>query len=397
MESENRSALYEPILELLRALQRGNRFVSSAQGTTFSLVESHIAVEIDSHSALRAGELALQLKVDKSTVSRALTSLRKRRLIEIDRDPRDRRSAFARLSGKGAAILLELDQRANANMGRFSSAITGEELHSLRSFLAAISDAADISPSPQRPRDHPLRSEIRRITRALGLLGASVLGTELSSVQWHALSEIEARPAGCTAQQLSSILSLAPNTVSVLMATLRRRKLIVREQSKDDARKFLLRLSLTGSAQLKELRERASQLFASAFKTWEIDRLRQSIEILRRFSGINPPGAYGAGMQARRIAEPAALVRARSFALRELVRQGREGEAPETVIGSNSKIWALERDGEYFAIIEFQRKQDTGWTCALDISALGAIDARTHQDFAEFARRELAGEKAEGA
>jgi DNA-binding MarR family transcriptional regulator len=385
----SRPELFATTLELLRLTQRRNRFVSKAEDSAFSLVESHIVVEIDASAELRAGDLVKRLRLDKSTISRALSSLRRRGLIQTIATGGKSRGAPTRLTIKGGAALAELDRGANLRMSQFCAALNAAEQRQLRDFFQLIGDGAEIESAPLRPVDHPIRNEIRRITRALGLLGVDVLHSGLSSIQWHALREIESATGDVSAQALSEILNVAPNTMSSLVAVLTRKGLVQRRRAAHDARLFNLRLSTEGQRALKILRAEAAALFERSFAKLADEELALSVGLLERFASSPEADPEALFLQTRRISSDAEFKQARVFALRELVRQGKEEEVGSTIAGQESLIWVLEKGSECLGIVEFQKIPAGAWVAALALTKPGAVNSRRHRHFVQQACREL--------
>jgi DNA-binding MarR family transcriptional regulator/N-acetylglutamate synthase-like GNAT family acetyltransferase len=134
----------------------------------------------------------------------------------------------------------------------------------------------------------------RFYTRRIGLLREGLLDTPFSLTQARVLFEIAHRP-GTRSANLAAELGLDPAYLSRLLASFERRKLVLRDQSRDDRRVNHLRLTAKGRAAFARLdalsRAQSGELLAS-LKTAEQQRLTDSMaaiqELLEPAAKIEP-------------------------------------------------------------------------------------------------------------
>jgi DNA-binding MarR family transcriptional regulator/N-acetylglutamate synthase-like GNAT family acetyltransferase len=123
----------------------------------------------------------------------------------------------------------------------------------------------------------------RFYTRRIGLLREGLLDTPFSLTQARVLFEIAHQP-GTRSADLAAELGLDPAYLSRLLASFERRKLVVREQSRDDRRVNHLRLTARGRAAFTRLdalsRAQSGELLAS-LKTAEQQRLTDSMAAIQ--------------------------------------------------------------------------------------------------------------------
>ena len=91
-------------------------------GRPVSVSEAHALLELAGGESLSQRELALRLRLEKSTVSRLVTQVEERGWIERARDPADGRALQVRLTPAGHHAAEEL---ADARRAKFASVLEG--------------------------------------------------------------------------------------------------------------------------------------------------------------------------------------------------------------------------------------------------------------------------------
>jgi DNA-binding MarR family transcriptional regulator len=110
----------------------------------------------------------------------------------------------------------------------------------------------------RRGSEHPLRAEVRRVTRAMRLLERSVFGSGLSSLEWHVLTAITADFEPPRVGQLATRFNTRPNTMSVVLNRLRNNGLLATFESKsDDRRERKFRATPRGKRLLRDVETKA--------------------------------------------------------------------------------------------------------------------------------------------
>jgi putative acetyltransferase len=91
----------------------------------------HIILELHGNGSLRLPELADLLRLDRTTVCRALASLRKRKLASETVDPEDRRVKWFRLTKAGESLATQLHAHADNQVGAALGLLTQAEREQL--------------------------------------------------------------------------------------------------------------------------------------------------------------------------------------------------------------------------------------------------------------------------
>ncbi len=92
-------------------------------GQSVSVAEAHALMELIQAVSLSQGELSQRLDLEKSTVSRLVSSLSRREWIKRDRNPADRRIVEIQLTGKGKQVANTLSAARQAKFDEVLSAI----------------------------------------------------------------------------------------------------------------------------------------------------------------------------------------------------------------------------------------------------------------------------------
>jgi DNA-binding MarR family transcriptional regulator len=90
-------------------------------GKPIPVAEAHALMDLARLGPMSHGHLAQRLRLEKSTVSRIVRQLEKRRWVERDTASHDRRVVFVRLTKRGKAATRDL---AQARRGKFSRLLT---------------------------------------------------------------------------------------------------------------------------------------------------------------------------------------------------------------------------------------------------------------------------------
>lgn len=141
-----------PTPAAIRAVRRFNRDYTRRLGllesgylhTPFTLTEGRVLFELAHRDEPTAGELALELGLDRGLLSRLLARLVRGGWVARTRDPDDRRRAPLRLTAKGKRAFAELDRRAERQTQELLSSLPapGRDALIQAARVVAAADAA---------------------------------------------------------------------------------------------------------------------------------------------------------------------------------------------------------------------------------------------------------------
>lgn len=355
--------LYYRLHRLVRLFQEKNRFVLDAYETGLSLLASRIITDVFESERITPSELAAALSLSATTISRALSELKKQKFIAVASDPLDKRRQHLLLTSKGSAAMRQLDHQAEARLKEFCSYLPRAEEELLTCFMRVFADGLSANPLLYERKEHPLRPSIRRITQALGLLENRVLGAQdVMSVEWHVLEKIAEQPGSVLAKTLSVCFHLKANTVAGIIARLIKRKLISRVRDTRDRRQVRLQLSKKGESLLADIATRATDKYRSALSTLTTSQIEQFTSLLTQFLGDSEPtflSPDGESLVCRQITTDDERSQAREFCAMHALRVGQARELGERFFTIQSLCFVLSHSGEIRATAEFQPPIDS--------------------------------------
>jgi DNA-binding MarR family transcriptional regulator len=109
-----------------------------AEPHNLSSLQFWVLVVLAASPGLTLGGLAEQQRMEMANASRVVSSLVKRRLIKLRRDPDDRRRARLELTAGGALLARKLQRSADDVRGAVVAGMTAEEVETLRALLRRV-------------------------------------------------------------------------------------------------------------------------------------------------------------------------------------------------------------------------------------------------------------------
>ncbi len=360
MTTSQRLEYCRQIFERLRIVQQRNRYIGSASDSELTLSESHILVEIDGSPGVVAKDLARILRMEKSTLSRCLAGLIKRKHINTSVSVSDARERPLTITEAGKRVLETFDKSINFLTARQANSLTVQEEVKLRNYFKALADGYDVAIGVQRPEDHPLRMEIRRVTRALGVLGDNFMGLGLTSMQWQILTELSRADRVIVATQLCEILAVAANTMSLTLKNMQNLGLVTVSKHASDGRSRNLRLSTKGNRMLMDVGSAAAKRFNQALSDLSLEDLREFDQLLQRYSSLRQVRGsivIQEKIDIRKLDSVEERSQARGFLIANLLRLNLQDRAPEVLLGKDSYSYALYRAERICGLCELQPSQ----------------------------------------
>lgn len=135
--------------------------------------ECHILIELGTAGRLTVNELALLLNLDKSTVSRAVDALNRRKLVAFDGTSADRRKKPIKLTAQGQNRLEIIHQSANSRVANALCELTPEKQAQVIDGLALYAKALRLARSKSQMIIEPLS---KKYSEQMGMIVRKVLG-----------------------------------------------------------------------------------------------------------------------------------------------------------------------------------------------------------------------------
>jgi DNA-binding MarR family transcriptional regulator len=185
---------YLLIHELLQEfyLRRREIRIQYAVGS-LGISEAQILIELVVEQGVTAKRLSEVLQLEKSTISRVLAGLQKKRLIKTAPLATDKRIKELIVTEAGKAAVEELHHSQNRVLHECLAPLNAKEQSDLGYCLRILADGLKTTPAAALPTDHPITLEIVRLGRGLGMTGPRFMNSELSSTQYHLLKRIRDR------------------------------------------------------------------------------------------------------------------------------------------------------------------------------------------------------------
>lgn len=241
-------------------------------------------VELQADPALSVSSLAALLMVSQSTVSRAITALTKRGLVNVSPEEGDRRRKNIHLTEAGLETIHKTDTFANALLTRWKKHVTNKEFQDIVTLLDLLASGMGALQSKPRPNESPYRVAQRRVTRAYGLIGASVYGTNLTSLEWQVLQFLSLSKFPSSAGELALYFGSPPNSITTTLNKFEVEKLVTRTGSIEDKRRVSVILTKRGSDYCKEIEERFCTQSSEILKDSSHSFINETLKALKKFT-----------------------------------------------------------------------------------------------------------------
>lgn len=117
----------------------------------FSLTEARVIYELAQHETVTASELCAELGLDAGYLSRILRGFAKKRLIERQPSPTDKRQTLLKLSEQGQAAFATINNRSHDEIGEMLAKLPDSERQRLVTAMQTIEQIFDTTRSRSAP------------------------------------------------------------------------------------------------------------------------------------------------------------------------------------------------------------------------------------------------------
>ena len=339
---------YGTILSFNRRLVSIIRLIPSELGVN----ESHILAEVCQTDSVSAKALSLKLGIEKSILSRIISSLIKRKLLGRSASLQDRRFKQLEISSAGLAAVTE-DRKIRNHQTDLSAAVLNKE--DLCFFLRChrlMADSANAAAVKSGPGEHPLEREYRRLTRAWGFIGRNCLGTRMSAEKCQVLYLVGSSSQGMPMHELCTILPMERSILSRLLSSLMHAGLIEKKNFAHDKRRKNIVLTAKGVVKHRENIALGGAV-VQACQACLTDAERQRLLALYRVLAAQPlPDFAAKKVGIRRILKDEERRAARAFAIEQLIRGNAHSSAPESLFAAGSVSRAAYIAGQLVGVCE---------------------------------------------
>lgn len=320
--------------------------------------ESHCISELLDPHIVIAKDLTEKLNCDKSTLSRTIAVLKKSRLVTHTKSPHDKREKILSITSKGIDFLKEDVQCRNKEVLSCTYALNEFKRAQCTSYLEMMADTLN-APRPVPVADmEPFLGVIRRLTRAMGILGESVFGTgypvNTAQVLWLAYKAGGIIPVS----ELAFSLPYLTSEVSQLLTKLIAGGLILRKANPTDKRRIFICLTKKGSEIVEIIRKRGSAYFEVLVQEWLDDDLARFQELLEESLACPLPSELlpqRSEWDTIRIETEPERSKARAFLIEQYYRNNLHYFVSHTLASPSNITVTHQVKGEIIALVEFER------------------------------------------
>jgi DNA-binding MarR family transcriptional regulator len=351
------------ILDYFLRLNRSLEALARRLRPPLTNVETHVLSEVLQTTKATAHDLVTQLNLDKSTVSRLVADLKTRKLVKVTRVRGDKRFKGLGLTERGTETLeADLGLR-NIQVTSCISPLSREEQYEFCRLLSEIADGFGTSIiKPVLADEHPAVAQIRRITRAMGILRGNFLGTGLPKEWCQIMNILAAQPQEIAMMALRDMLPYESSFLSRLVSALEHRGYVRRTISKHDKRQFMLELTSAGKKSSEKTEQVACAALGQVLGKWPNSSVKRLLFLFSRFLGGDTHAdrvAVHDAMRVERVRTSEERSLARAFLIENLVRTNTHSQAPETLISRHSACYVLIIANLTQGVIEFSRESST--------------------------------------
>lgn len=342
--------------------QRKRRFValrfgipSDQAGESLGFTEEAILIVLNAEPEKNVKELAEALYLERSWMSRVISSLEEKKLVESYVPESDRRSKKLLITEEGKQKLRALHETSKKIMTMATDSLNPDQEARYNSYLERFADAMGAPPYPASENNHPADTQLARISRASGILSDNVVGSGLSVTQLQVLMVL-AEGEGCeiVTSDVDEMLPFDMSTVSRTIANFEKQNLVQKVQSEHDKRSYTLHLTEQGIAKVSLYQKLVLQHFQPAEKEFSESEMEDFVGIVDQLTSDMPQ------ISQRSIRD--------RIEVKELPTTAGIEKITETAAGENIAHFGIFQNGELKGTSEITRSSLNGGISQLTLS-----------------------------
>jgi DNA-binding MarR family transcriptional regulator len=352
------------VYEAICSMHRRNRTVASAYDTSLSPMAATVLPEIEANPGISIVELQSRLHLDQVSTTRLIEGLVKEDLVTRIRSKVDKRRREIRLTRHGKNVFGVSSARAFATFkGAFERLPEKERKHFLELFQL-FNDGLGAHTAAELPIDPPGMTEIRRISRVLGVLGRSMFGiAECSPLEWHIFDLLSAPGASSFVVELAELIGSQPKTTAALVQRLAAQGLVKQAISARDKRFRTVTLTSNGRALHARRRALAEKFVSQGLQAIPEKDVQRFVTLLRVYTGVDLPSAgtiVASSVLFRHVADTSTYPDLRSFIYQHRVLQGLTRTESAGILGDSAVVYGIWSHDVLVAVASFVPAQRKG-------------------------------------
>lgn len=271
------------IHHLFLSFQRRRGFIRRGYSKfAVSMIQGEILSALASDPEISMSKIADTLGVRKSTITRQMSALKKKRYIDINCSEIDARKRILKLTEKGISLLCALDHCLGSIMSDSLSGLIPPEQSKLAELTLRLALGLGAKPLPVRPEEHPMNYAILALSRATKMYTANFYGSALSVSDVQVLTVILSLKSNTTFSLLCNKIPFEPGRISRTILGLNERGLISKSNSLQDSRQITLTVTKAGQLALNKHSAQVATQISEALRELSSKELFEFIELLRR-------------------------------------------------------------------------------------------------------------------
>jgi DNA-binding MarR family transcriptional regulator len=353
----NVQSLSASLYESICSMHRRNRTVASAYDTPLTALESTTLPEIVADPGINLIDLKVRLHLDQVSTTRLIQGLVKSGVVTQEKSKHDRRFKEIRLTPKGKKLFELSASRAFTTFQSAFERVPRKQQKAFGELFAKLNDALGAEPAAELPGDPGTMSEVRRISRVLGLLSRDMFGhAECSPLEWHTLDLLAQPEASSHVVDLADLLGAPTKTLAALVQRLATKGLIKQSVNSQDNRYRTISLTPAGRALHRKRRTAAEKMLGNALLQLSARDRGVFTELFSLYAGMQLPAegtVVASSLLLRRVTEEDLLPQLRSFIYRERAAQKLTESSSSDLLGESSVSYAAWVNDKVIAVASF--------------------------------------------
>lgn len=382
MSTSSRSQELARLFGAIRAMHQRNRTVANLYGFSWGLAQAHATVEVAVSPGIPLSRLGKRLGLSAVATTRLLKNAERAGLLRWESDPSDRRVRKIRLGPAAGDLLAKNLERNVATFGAAYERLTVQGRRRFHSYLKRLCDAWPAPPACAARQEPPLMEEIRRLTRALGLLNDRLsFAPWCSPLEWHVLNLARDQgEKGTPTSILCSSLAAPSALIDKLLRSLKKQGLVKCSRKTQTNQSHLVFLKEKGRAVLIQLEELGCREFGRCLADFSTEQISEFASLWEDYAGkfISPlTQAITKGSVLQCVSSSVGLAQARRFIAEQRVKQKLLRDLPATIIGPESLVFVLYRLNTPAAAVQFDELRPGEWSATHLVTDSNQVSQRT--------------------
>lgn len=234
-------------------------------GDGLSPTEQSILFILHAEPEKNVKELAITIGLERSWMSRVVSSLEEKKLLLSEVSLSDKRNKNLRLSAKGVEVLIRNEAKVSIMMEDNVATLTLSEQKEFAKLLEKFANGLQAKSYSNNSSQHEIAYQLGRLSAGFGMYAERMFETELTVTYVHTLMILEEQRSNLIQiGELTHYLPFDTSTVSRTIDAFAKFRWVKKTQSKIDKRSYGVQLSDAGDEKLRNYYSRVTTVFQKA-------------------------------------------------------------------------------------------------------------------------------------